>query len=168
MTVAYVVKPHGIKGEVLVQPTLPTARESFVIEPIFLRKGPHMIPTRIESFRPHGDRYLLRLQGINDRTEAERLRGYALEVAREDLPPLPEDTYYVEDMIGCRVIDEDGQQQGEVIDVMRTSGVDVLVVASPDGKWMLPAAKDYMGAIDLPGRVLRVSIPEGLRDLHVN
>ncbi len=168
MPVAHIIRPHGIKGELVVRSLLPFPQQSFEVEPVFLCQGEHVVPTRIISYRPHGDRFLMRLREVEDRTEADRFRGHTIEVRRTDLPPLPPNTYYIDDLLNCKVFTKTGEEAGEIVDVMRTGGVDVLVIESESTTWMLPAAKEMLLQVDLSNGFIRVSIPEGLRDLNVD
>lgn len=165
MVIGRVVRPHGLRGELVVDPVASREDTSFSTGSAFLCGDEQCTPVTIIGIRWHKDRILVQLEGVQDRTAAEELRGSRVEVRGEDLPPLPSDTYYVDDLVGCRVISLGGEDLGEVDGMLHTGGVDVLSVRVDDGGWLLPAASEFVVDVDLREGLIRVRLIDGLRDL---
>lgn len=121
----------------------------------------------VEAARAYRDRLVLKLSGIDDPGAAQALRGRWLQVSPEAVPDLPPDRYYIAGLVGLEVHDEDDGRLGTVIDVIETSGTDVLVVEESDGhEMLLPMAKEIVTGVHPRDGRIDVRLPEGLRELN--
>ncbi|MBI5705894.1 MAG: 16S rRNA processing protein RimM [Armatimonadetes bacterium] len=150
-----IVGAQGLKGEVKVEP----------LTDFFERFDPGKVLTiqgaehEILGARLQGERLVLQIEGVSDRTAAEKLQWEYLE-ADEDLDvELDEDEYFTADLIGMRVVTEAGEVLGEVEKVLPYPAHDLLVV---DGI-MIPAVKEFVKQVDLKGRRMVVHLIEGMR-----
>jgi 16S rRNA processing protein RimM len=148
---------HGLKGEVKLI--------GFTQEPLKIANcGPLEIEGREERLTITGIRQskssvIVKFEGIGDRTEAERLKGLKLYVARERLPALEKDTYYHADLIGLEVKTAE-KRLGNVIGVSNFGAGDLLEVetAGTSETLLVP----FSGAkVDLAKGVIEVELPEG-------
>ncbi len=120
----------------------------------------------IGNMRVQKNMVILKLAGVSDRDGAERLRGREICITEEDLPQLPEGQYYVRDIIGMEVIDEDGIMLGHVTDVLQNTAQDIFQVERPDGRTaLIPKVDEFILDIDAGSRQIRVRLIEGLLDL---
>jgi 16S rRNA processing protein RimM len=117
---------------------------------------------RLERFRFHRGRLVLKLEGIDDRSSAEELRGSDVDVLLEDAVPLPDGEYYWQQIIGLAVEDTAGRVLGRVNEILRTGANDVYVVSTAGREILLPAIKDVVRLIDLDGGRMVVDLPLGL------
>lgn len=164
VVVARVVKPHGIRGELVVRvlSDLPDR----LAPGVRVRIGGRV--TTVSSARWHQGRLLVGLDGVVDRSAAELLRG--LDVLAAALPLEEHDTYFAHELVGARVCDELDRDLGRVcalIELPEAAGYDLLEVARDDGStWLLPAVEDYVEVDqDDHGCCLRVvDPPPGLLD----
>lgn len=110
--------------------------------------------------------WLVALAGVEAREAADALRGREVEVRREDLPALEPDEFYAADLVGCRVVGEEGVL-GEVVGVEEVQGAPDLLVVRREGKGelLVPAAAGIVVKVDLAAREVVVKAPEGLFDL---
>ena len=121
----------------------------------------------VEAARAYRDRLVLKLRGVDDPSAAQTLRGCWLEAGPDAVPELPTDRYYVAALVGLDVHDEDSGRLGTVIDVIETSGTDVLVVEELDGHEVLvPMAKEIVIGVRVGDGRIDVRLPEGLRELN--
>lgn len=165
--VGRVVKPHGVRGEVAVH--LLTDRPEVRFAPgAELRLDGELVS--IVSSRPHQGRWLVHFEGVGDRTAAEGLRNAVLTA-----PPLEgdddTDTFWVHELVGLTVLDEDGSVIGEVTDHIElppAAGYDMLEVRRPSGaNLLLPAVDDLVEAHETEdGELVLVVVdpPAGLLD----
>lgn len=109
---------------------------------------------------PRGVRVLL--QGITDRSAAEKLVGFFLFVEEKDAVRLPKGTYFIHDLIGLLVVDEEGSAIGVVRDVLKYPANDVYVVEREGREVMLPAVKEFIKKIDMESRTMKVRLIEGM------
>ncbi len=154
LTVAKIVKPQGIRGEVKVLTLTDFPEDLANFGKVYIDGACH----KILKVRPcGGDSAIVALSGIADRNAAELLRGKELKVAREDAPALPEDTYYIVDVIGCKTVTEEGESLGTVTDIT-PARTDIYEVTGDDGKkFFFVAADGVILSVDIAAKVITVS-----------
>lgn len=162
VTIGRIVRPHGRKGEVVVEPLsdrpdrFPSLRRAFVSG-----EGGSARAVQVRDAWPHKGRFVLKLDGIDSIDEAESLRGLDLRIPEEDLSALPEGSYYHHQLRGLRVEDAEGREVGRVAEVMETGGeAAVLVVRGRYGETLIPLAGAFVREIDLAAGRLVVLVPE--------
>ena len=122
---------------------------------------------RIEGVRYQKQMVILKLTGVCDRTAAEALKGSDLYIREEELPVLPEDTYYIRDLLGMAVCQENGRMLGELVDVIQSSAQDIYEVRLENGKKLLiPVVGEFVLNIDMEQRVITVRLIEGMLELQ--
>ena len=165
LAIGRISAPHGIRGEVKVE-VLTDFPERFKSGAhVYLGAGSEDLETRpvkIIAARPHKGGYLIRLDVVPDRNAAELMRDRYLLIPEAEAMPLGDHENYLHDLIGLRVQTTDGQQLGELKEVLFTKANDVYVVHGPDGEVLLPAIRDVVLQVDLPARRMIVALPEGL------
>jgi 16S rRNA processing protein RimM len=164
VAVGKVVGVFGIGGEVKVE-AFTSFPERFTETPL-LYAGDQHTPYQVLRAHPHKHHMLLQLEGTDSIEAAERLRGLTLYIPADQIHALPENQYYLHDVVGLRVLHVDGRELGTVKDILLTGGVDLFVVESSyTGKQiLLPAVKEFIKAVDIPAGVLEVDPIPGLFD----
>lgn len=150
-----IVGAHGLKGELKVEPLTDFLERFDPGESLMLQGN----PVTIAACRIQGNRLLLQLKEVCDRTAAENLQWEYLEIESPERPELEEDEYFSADLIGMRVVTEQGEVLGEVEEVLTYPAHDILVV---DGI-QIPAVKEFVKQVDLEGRRMIVKLIEGMR-----
>jgi 16S rRNA processing protein RimM len=117
---------------------------------------------QVATTRWHKDRILLTLQGCEDRTTAEGLRGLLVQIPIEEAMSLPEDEYYPYELIGLDVMTVEGEELGRLSEVIFTNANEVYVVVGPRGQILLPAIADVIDHVDLDTGQMVVRLIEGL------
>ena len=152
-----IVNTHGIRGEVRVLPWADCPE--FLTEfDVFYVDGK---PMEVELSRVQKTCVLVKFRGVDTVEDANRLRGKTLEIARDDVE-LEEGSFFVADLEGLTVRDQDGNTLGKVTEVLAMPGNDVYVVKG-DGEYMIPAVKEYVKNIDVDAGVMDVWLIEGMR-----
>ena len=108
--------------------------------------------------RPHADRLVARLEGIEDRDGAAKLRGAVIEVARADLPPTGEREYYQADLLGLPVRNLQGAELGKVGYFVDTPASPMMVVQGESEYW-IPAVPRHLSKVDLAAGLILVDWP---------
>ena len=109
---------------------------------------------------------ILKIEGVSDRQQAERLNGAEIAVLESELSDLPEGAYYLKDLIGCSVIDETNDDLGFISNVMQNSAQDIYEITGKNGKsFMIPAVAEFILDVDIDSKIVKVHVPAGLRDL---
>ncbi|MPZ25724.1 MAG: ribosome maturation factor RimM [Micromonosporaceae bacterium] len=178
LTVGRIVRPHGVRGEVLVEISTDEPEQRYAVgatlvagEPSAGRRRPPDPPPpeslTIEALRPHQGRLIVTFQGVADRDAADRLRGLLLYVDSATLtPPTDPDEFHDQQLVGLAAVSPAGERLGEVTRVDHGSAADRLVVARPDGRTALvPFVAAIVPEVDLAGGRVVVDPPPGLLDL---
>ncbi|GAB4262750.1 ribosome maturation factor RimM [Deferrisoma sp.] len=165
VAVGRVGRPHGVRGEVRVDPqgSLPRGLEGYTR--FYLDRGRGPEPVQVEHHRIHGRFVLVKFQGYDTPEAVRELTHAVLCVDRSELPPLGPDEYYHADLLDCEVVGEGGEALGRVVDVFDSGAHDVLVIRTEGGaERMLPVVSQWVLAIDLDAGRITVRVPEGLWD----
>ncbi|MDM7916757.1 MAG: ribosome maturation factor RimM [Candidatus Eisenbacteria bacterium] len=158
VVVGKVRKPVGLRGEVTVEPTGDDP-ERFTPGAWLSIEGERERRYRIRSRRPVRGGVALQLEGIDDRDQAERLRGKLLYVRPEDLPALPEGVYYRYQLEGLQVVDAEGEVLGRVESILQTGANDVYCVRAEENEILIPAVREFVESVDLETGRIRLRVP---------
>ena len=143
-----IVRPQGIRGEVKVRHYTDDPERFYDLETVFLKRGESYEKMTVTDARVQGDDVYLKLEGVEDRNEAEKLRNIQLWVDRDNAVELGEDEVFIADILGARAFDTRGNQLGILKDVLTPGGVDVFVLKTPKGTLMLQALKQVLLVMD--------------------
>ena len=160
---------HGIRGEIKVYPTTDSPARFSSLKKVILETPKERLELEAEKARFSKGMVILKFKGIDNINDIERYKGASLFVAREDAAPLEENSYYIADLLGCRVETEDGRFLGTLQQVMPTGANDVFVVKDltrPDSKeYLLPNIKACVQRIDPEAGLILVHMMPGLEEL---
>ena len=164
VAIGEVVGVFGVRGELKVQPLTDFPERFARTETVYVGEG--RVPHRVRAARPHKRLMLVSLDGIDDPETGAKLRGARLFIPEAQITPLPEDQFYLHDVIGLRVRHVDGRPLGVVSDVLTAAGNDLFVVREPESgrEVLLPAVKAFVKRIDLAGGEIVVDPIPGLFD----
>lgn len=156
-----IVNAVALKGEVKVYTYSDPARYEEISE-IYVENEPH----KIQNVRFQGNTVILKLAGIDDRNAAEACKNKDIYITEDELPELPEDTYYIRDLIGMDVVSEDGKVSGTLSDIITGTAQDLYEVKLENGKELLiPGVGEFILDININERKITVKLPEGLLEL---
>ncbi len=163
--IAKIVNAVGLRGEVKVY-NYSDDRERFEELDEIIISGKTESIKKISGVRYQGNMVILKLEGVNDRNAAEALKDTDVCITEDDLRELPENTFYVRDLIGMKVIDEGAYGEiGILRDVIQNTSQDVYAVRTADGKDVLiPAVRDFIREVDMENRVIRTTLIPGFID----
>ena len=139
-----IVRPQGIRGEVKVRHYTDDPERFFDLETVYLKRGDKYEAVQVTDARVQKDDVYLKLEGVDDRNEAEKLRNIQLWVDRENAVELGEDEVFIADILGAKAFDTKGNPVGVLKDVLTPGGVDVFVLKTPKGNLMFPALKEVL------------------------
>ncbi|MCS6834615.1 MAG: ribosome maturation factor RimM [Anaerolineae bacterium] len=161
-----IVRAHGVIGEVRLRLVTDYPERLRQLKTVYLGRDPlkpNAQAHELASVRLSSDHCLIRLRDVNDRNQAELLRGLLVMVKIEDAVPLEEDEFYAYELIGMSVQTHDGLSLGTIREVMETGANDVYIINSPDyGELLVPAHGETILKIDLETRTITMSLPDGL------
>ncbi|MDE7082863.1 MAG: ribosome maturation factor RimM [Clostridia bacterium] len=152
LTVAAVLKPQGIRGEIKVKALCDSAEDLKGLKRVFIDG----VEYGVLGVRAQGDVGYISLKGVFDRNAAELLRGKEIEALREDMPPLPENRFYIADLTGCAVVTSSGETIGEVIAVT-PARTDIYTLNTPNGEVSFAAAEGVIEEVDTQNKKITVN-----------
>lgn len=145
-----IARPHGVHGAVRVNPTTDDARRFRGLSEAYLELRGEHIPAQIRVHSVSESSVILSIDGYETPEQANLLRGAYLSVDKAHAVSLPPDTYFVTDLIGCRVTDTEGASYGTLTDVFETGANDVYEIAH--GRLMVPALKKVLSSVDVENK----------------
>ncbi len=159
-----ITAPVGIKGELRVFPYTDEQTRFSAVNKLLAGGREYAV----ESVRYQKDMVVLKLKGVDDRNAAEALRNQLLAISRDDIWDNPEDTYFVKDLVGMKVVSEDGKPIGTLSNVLENPANDLYEISPEDTSkpaFLVPAVKEFILDVDLENRVMTIHLMEGLDSL---
>lgn len=167
VVVGWIVRPHGLRGHVIVKPETDFPEERFRAGSIvFLGTSAGPLALTVREARGHLGRLLVTFADVGSVEEAEALGRGDLRVESGRLAPLPPGTYYHHQLVGCEMTTIDGDAVGMVRRVDGSGGSSTLVVSGRRGEVLVPLAGHICVEIDVEGRRIVIAPPEGLLELN--
>lgn len=152
LTVATVLKPQGIRGELKVKALCDSAEDLAGLKRVFIDG----VEYAVLGVRAQGDTGYISLKGVFDRNAAELLRGKDIEALRSDMPALPEGTYYIADLTDCEVVTSSGDYIGKVTSVT-PARTDIYTLETPKGEVSFAAAEGVIAEVDTEKKKITVN-----------
>ncbi len=163
LQVGAIANTHGVRGEVKVFPMTDDAGRFRKLKHVILDTGTKKKELEITQVKFFKNLVILKFRGYDTMNEVEPLKGMPLYVTRENAVECGEDEYFIADLIGISVVDEQEKSLGEIKDVLSTGANDVYVIEKPGGgELLLPAIKECVLQVDIKGRRMQVHVLEGL------
>ncbi len=154
VVIGIVVGSHGLQGTLKIDPRTDFPERYEVLKTCWLCRGqdePREVNIKRCKFGPRG--ILLTLEGIKTRDEADTMRGATIEIPMSERWTLPENSFYISDLMGCQAVDESGKVIGTVDQVLRGSQ-DILVIQSQSGEFLVPFVNEWVGHTDVSVRTV--------------
>ena len=157
--VGVIAGTHGLRGEVKVFPTTDEPRRFLDLEKVIMDTGREERILKIRSVKFFKKFVILGFEGMDRIEDVERLKGSELLIDRKDAIPLEEGEYFIPDLLGLRVVTDDGRELGVIKDVIETGANNVYDVQNEDGARILIPA--------IPQCILDVRLEEGDMTVHL-
>lgn len=144
-----VVASHGLQGTVRVEPLTDFPERFLSLKTCFLRtRDDQLTSVTIKRCKLAPNGALITFDGIRTREAADLLRGATLEIPMSERWGLPENAFYISDMIGCDAFDEAGNRVGTLTDVLR-GAQDILTLQTAQGEILVPFVNEWVGDVNL-------------------
>ncbi len=160
------MRPHGVVGEMRVRLMTDYPERLKLHKQILLGHDPMKAEAKVHEVvatRFHQDHWLIRLRGVDDRNQAELLRGLYVMTELSNAVPLDDDEFYLYELIGMTVETQDGLVLGKLVDIMETGANDVFIVQGERfGEILIPAHDQTLVDIDRDQQRIFMALPDGL------
>lgn len=154
VAMGYIKGVFGIKGWVKIKADTEYVDSLLDYSKWQLRKNQHILTLELESSKIIGDELQIKFKGIDDRDAAMQLRGYTIEIAREEFAPTEENEYYWTDLIGMCVQNQNDEILGTVQNLMQTGAHDILVIDGAHGQKLIPFIEHYILSVNMSARLI--------------
>ena len=161
-----IVNAVALRGEVKVYHYSDYKERFEEIDNILLEHKGKYEEYSIEGTRYQNEMVILKLKGVSDRNAAEALKERDIYITEADLRELPEDTFYVRDLIGCIALNaETGGKIGEITDVLQNSAQDIYKIKLPNGKEaLIPVVSEFVKEVDIEKKIVKIKLIPGFID----
>jgi 16S rRNA processing protein RimM len=165
VAIANIVRTRGLKGEVVADILTDFPDRFELLDTVTaVRESGERLDLKIERFWFQNGRVILKFAGYDTVESGETLRNVEICVPESEAVELDEGEYFDWELEGCRVETIDGNPIGEVRELMRTGGTELLVVADETKEYLIPFAEAICVEVDIENKLIRVDPPEGLLD----
>jgi 16S rRNA processing protein RimM len=165
LTIGKITGTHGIKGMVKLHLYSGDDATLRAVRDVILRHRDGEQSVSVTALQGHGRKTLLSLKGYDSINDVLPLVGSELLVRRDQFPATDDGEYYWTDLIGLRVVTDDGIDLGNLHEIIETGSNDVYVVQGKGKEYLIPALEDVIRTIDLEKGTMTIAPPDGLLDL---
>lgn len=163
LEIGQIVNSYGIKGFLKVVPYTDDITRFDELKKIYIEKNKSLKEMEIEEVKYHKNLVLLKLKGIDDINQTLEYKNCLIKIDRKNAVELPEDTYFIVDLIDMEVHTDEDKLLGKIVDVFPTGSNDVYVVKDDLGKQiLLPAIGDVIKNVDVANKKMVVHLINGL------
>lgn len=168
--VGVITTTHGIRGEVKVFPTTDDAARFKKLKKVLLDTGREKLELEIVQVKFFKNLVILKFKDIDNINDVEKYKGKSLFVTRDQAVKCEKDEYFIADLLGVRVLTEEGQALGQIADVLQTGANDVYVIQADETsssagrkkELLIPAIKECILDVDMEQRTMRIHLLPGL------
>ena len=165
LQVGVITQTHGIRGEVKVFPMTDDVKRFKNLNEVILETEKERLTLEIEGVKFFRQFVILKFKNFDSINDMEKYKRARLLVPRDKAVKLKKDEYFIADLTGCLVVDEEGKELGILKEVLETGANDVYVVGTPDGKELLfPAIRECIRKVDIQKQLIQVHVMPGLLD----
>lgn len=165
LIVGQLVNTHGVKGELKATALTDDPNRFRKLKWVYIDKNGKLEKFDITGVKFFKQFVILKFSNVDTIEEAEKLKGLYMKIDRANAVKLPKDTFFITDILGMSVFDEDNTLLGKLVDVIQTGSNDVYVVRNAEGNEILiPALKSVVKEVSLEDGRISVILPKGLLD----
>ena len=166
--IGYVVKTHGLKGEVTIslgEYSVDELASVFEVQPLFIELDKQLVPYFIQSIVPSGTKAIVKFEDVNSIVEAGKIAKRGLYLPKEVRPKSKRGEFYDDEVIDFEVADEELGALGKIVEVVK-AGPNRLLALEHNGKEVLiPVNSPFITRINKSKKLITVNLPEGFLDI---
>jgi len=152
-----IVNTHGVIGEVKIEVWLDSPQFFKSFKKLYLKSGEEL---KVLSAKTHKGFVIAKLEGIGDINAAMRLKGKDVSIRRSDAA-LPKGAFFLQDIIGAKVLEEDGREVGRLVEIMERPSSNIYVVRG-ETEHLIPAVPEFIMSTDAEAGIINVRLIEGM------
>lgn len=153
---------YGMQGEVKVSPLTDTPEYYLNINRFFVETSLALLPFSTKSIKLHKGYWIIQFEKVTSRDQTAEIKGCRIFLEDSRLRPLEEGQFFLHQLIGCRVVDMENRDLGEITDIMETGANDVYVVENETHEFLVPVVPHVVKEINIPQNFVRIDPIPGL------
>jgi 16S rRNA processing protein RimM len=166
--VGYIVKTHGLKGEVGVHLDVDNPSDYADLDGLLIEKNGELIPHFIEKIRINVDKAIIKFEGINKIEEAEPLVRKTLYLSLDQLDELSDDQFYYHEIIDFQIVDENLGPLGKIKTIYNQPHQDLIAMDYKEKEVLIPISHEHVLKANHEKKELYVNLPEGLLEIYLD
>ncbi len=166
--VGYIVKTHGLKGEVGIHLDVDNPSEYADLDGLLIEKNGELIPHFIERIRINIDKAIVKFEGINKIEDAEPLVRKTLYLSLDQLDELTDDQFYYHEIIGYTIVDEKKGAFGVIKTIYNQPHQDLIAMDFMEKEILIPISHEHVLKANHEKNELAVSLPDGLLEVYLD
>ncbi len=163
----YVLKTHGLKGELVLVIDADNPQEYNEMESVFVEVNKKLVPFFIERIQLNGTKAFIKFEEIDSIEQAKELKGSRIYLPLDVLPEL-EDGYYFHELIGFKVIDSKEGELGQISGVFDSGSQDLIAMQYQEKEVLIPLTDEVVTKVDKPSKTIYTTLPDGLLDIYLS
>lgn len=152
-----IINTHGVAGEVKIEVWLDSPKFFKSFKSLYLKNGDEL---KVVSTKTHKGFIIAKLEGIDDINAAMRLKGKDVSIRRSDAA-LPRGAFFLQDIIGATVLEENGREVGKLVEIMERPASNIYVVKGAE-EHLIPAVPEFVMSTDAEAGIITVRLIEGM------
>lgn len=165
--VGYIVKTHGLKGEVGIHLDVDNPADYADIDGLLIEKNGELIPHFIERIRINVDKAIVKFEGINRIEEAQLLVKKTIYLSLDQLDELSDDQFYYHEIIGYQIVDEQKGKLGIIKTIYNQPHQDLIAMDYLEKEILIPISHEHVLKANHELKELYVNLPEGLLEIYL-
>lgn len=166
--VGYIVKTHGLKGEVGVHLDVDNPSDYSDLDGLLIEKNGELIPHFIEKIRINVDKAIIKFEGINRIEDAEPLVRKTLYLSLDQLDELSDDQFYYHEIIDFQIVDENLGPLGKIKTIYNQPHQDLIAMDYKEKEVLIPISHEHVLKANHEKKELYVNLPEGLLEIYLD
>lgn len=163
----YVLKAHGLKGELVIEIDADNPQEYSEMESIFVEVNKKLVPFFIERIQLNGSKAIIKFEEIEAIDQAKTFKGSRIYLPLEVLPEL-DDGYYFHELIGFQVIDSKEGELGKISGVFDSGSQDLIAMEYQEKEVLIPLTDEVVTKVDKKAKCISTTLPDGLLDIYLS
>ncbi|MTI19767.1 16S rRNA processing protein RimM [Fulvivirga sp. RKSG066] len=164
----YIIKKHGLKGELNIFLDVDFPAEYTQLESVFVEINEKLVPFFIDHISLNGNKAIVKFDEVDTAEAADELRGQKLYLPLSSLPDLEEGQFYYHEVIGYLMKDANSGDVGKVASILAGPQQDLFVVDAEGKEVLVPVSDGIIKGIDHSKKIVEVELPEGLLDIYLD
>ncbi len=165
LKIGFILKPHGLKGEVTVSLDAGIPEDIESLQSVFLEKDNRLVPYFIEAISVRGQKAFVKFEDVNSLEMAGEISRQGIYIPKPERAKLKQGEFYPDEVVGFKVYDESGELIGTIKEVIEEGPNPMLVLDHDSKEILIPLNSPFIQNVDKRKKQFTVNLPDGFLDI---